>query len=63
MALRLCRICGVPMESATAQQRGCCDVPRAESLEEQLSFWLDHDPERLCVECVNPECERRLAHV
>lgn len=51
------------MESATAQQRGCCDVPRAESLEEQLSFWLDHDPERLCVECVNPECERRLAHV
>lgn len=56
-----CRNCGVAMKSATAVQRGCCDVPVFKSVEEQLNFWLEHDPEQVCVNCVAVACERRVA--
>lgn len=57
--MTVCRVCGAPMESSSAANRGCCDVPQMSSLEEQLSFWLDHDPEQVCVTCPTVECERR----
>jgi len=59
--MRTCKVCGAQLQSAEAEKRGCCDVPEGKSVEELLSFWLDHDPEQICVNCHNRACERRLA--
>ncbi|HLN60204.1 MAG TPA: hypothetical protein VK464_01540 [Symbiobacteriaceae bacterium] len=56
-----CKICGAPLESQEAEERGCCDVPEGTSVEEQVNFWLAHDPEQVCVNCAALHCERRLA--
>lgn len=57
-----CRVCGAPLATHEAQERGCCDVPRFASLEEQMDFWLTHDPDRSCAKCDAPACERRPVH-
>ncbi len=57
-----CEVCGAELHSPEAAIRGCCDVPEGKSVEEQLSFWLDHDPEQICVNCHNLACERRRIH-
>jgi hypothetical protein len=58
--MKTCRICGAPLETDTAEERGCCDVPEGVSVEEQVSFWLEHDSERVCVNCASLHCERRI---
>ncbi len=57
-----CRVCGAHLVSQEAQERGCCDVPRFASLEEQMDFWLTHDRDRCCAECDAASCDRRPAH-
>jgi|GEM_PF-4967574 len=55
-----CKVCGAPLDTKESQDRGCCDVPSGTSAEEQLNFWLAHDPEQVCVNCKALHCERRL---
>lgn len=58
----ICRHCGSELLSLEAQRRGCCDVPPVQSVEEQLAFWMSHDPEETCVDCLTVDCERRISH-
>lgn len=60
--MSVCKICGSPLKTAGAERRGCCDVPSFNSVEEQLDFWLAHDPEQVCVACAKTDCERRVPH-
>lgn len=53
-----CRICGAPLLTPEAEQRGCCDVPDMSSQEEQVSFWLEHEPDKACRNCPPGSCER-----
>lgn len=57
-----CRVCGAELESQESQERGCCDVPGMSSVEEQVGFWLAHDPDQVCVNCKRVGCERRVVH-
>jgi hypothetical protein len=61
--MELCKTCGAALTTKAARHRGCCDVPRADSVEEQLNFWLEHDPGQVCVNCQAHDCERRVVRV